>query len=85
MLGPSCRRGSPPVACKASHDVLVSLKREGSLAAVVDRLAGFDIRQQTVAKPKYDALERRYSAIQPGNRPGAENAASDEPRDKNVR
>jgi 2-methylisocitrate lyase-like PEP mutase family enzyme len=72
-------------ALKASHDVLVSLKREGSLAAVVDRLAGFDIRQQTVAKPKYDALERRYAAIQPGSRPEAENAALDEPRDKNVR
>jgi 2-methylisocitrate lyase-like PEP mutase family enzyme len=72
-------------ALKASHDVLVSLKREGSLAAVVDRLAGFDIRQQTVAKPKYDALERRYAAIQPGSRPEAENAVLDEPRDKNVR
>src|SRR5580700_7303537 len=47
-------------ALKASHDVLESLKREGSLAAVGDRLAGFDIRQQTVAKPKYDELERRY-------------------------
>jgi len=72
-------------ALKASHDVLVSLKREGSLAAVADRLAGFDIRQQAVAKPKYDALERRYAAIQPGSRPEGENAALDEPRDKNVR
>ena len=47
-------------ALKASHDVLVALKREGSLASVADRLASFDIRQQTVAKPKYDELERRY-------------------------
>ena len=47
-------------ALKASHDVLAALKREGSLASVADRLAGFDIRQQTVAKPKYDELERRY-------------------------
>jgi 2-methylisocitrate lyase-like PEP mutase family enzyme len=47
-------------ALKASHDVLASLKREGSLASVADRLAGFDVRQQTVAKPKYDELERRY-------------------------
>lgn len=47
-------------ALKASHDVLVALKREGTLASVTDRLAGFDIRQQTVAKPKYDELERRY-------------------------
>jgi 2-methylisocitrate lyase-like PEP mutase family enzyme len=72
-------------ALKASHEVLVALKREGSLAAVADRLAGFDIRQQTVAKPKYDALERRYAAIQPGSRPVDENAALGEPRDKNVR
>lgn len=47
-------------ALRASHDVLVALKQEGSLASVTDRLAGFDIRQQTVAKPKYDELERRY-------------------------
>ena len=65
-------------ALRASHDVLVSLKNEGSLAAVADRLAGFDIRQQTVAKPKYDELERRYAGT-------AGNAALGEPRDKNVR
>ena len=65
-------------ALRASHDVLVALKREGSLSSVADRLAGFDIRQQTVAKPKYDALERRYAGT-------AENAALDQPRDKNVR
>ena len=47
-------------ALKASHEVLAALRREGSLASVADRLAGFDIRQQTVAKPKYDDLERRY-------------------------
>ena len=47
-------------ALKASHDVLESLKREGSLAAVADRLAGFDVRQRAVDKPKYDELERRY-------------------------
>ena len=47
-------------ALKASHDVLDALKREGSLAAVADRLAGFDVRQRTVDKPKYDALELRY-------------------------
>ena len=47
-------------ALKASHDVLASLKAEGSLASVADRLAGFDVRQQAVAKPKFDALERRY-------------------------
>ena len=47
-------------ALKASHDVLAALKREGSLASVSDLLAGFAVRQQTVAKPKYDELERRY-------------------------
>jgi 2-methylisocitrate lyase-like PEP mutase family enzyme len=72
-------------ALRASHDVLVALKLEGSLASVADRLAGFDIRQQTVAKPKYDALERRYAAIPPSSRFEAEDAAVDEPRDKNVR
>jgi 2-methylisocitrate lyase-like PEP mutase family enzyme len=52
-------------ALRASHDVLVALKREGSLASVRDRLADFEIRQQTVAKPKYDELERRYSLAAP--------------------
>jgi 2-methylisocitrate lyase-like PEP mutase family enzyme len=47
-------------ALKAAHDVLGSLKQEGSLAAVADCLAGFDVRQRTVDKPKYDALEQRY-------------------------
>src|ERR1700761_8689692 len=47
-------------ALKASHDVLAALKREGSLASVSESLAGFAVRQQTVAKPKYDELERRY-------------------------
>ena len=47
-------------ALKAAHDVLGSLKQEGSLAAVADRLAGFDVRQRAVNKPKYDALEQRY-------------------------
>jgi len=47
-------------ALKASHEVLQALKRDGSLASVADRLAGFDIRQRTVGKPKYDELEQRY-------------------------
>jgi 2-methylisocitrate lyase-like PEP mutase family enzyme len=47
-------------ALKAAHDVLGSLKTEGSLASVADRLAGFDVRQRAVDKPKYDALEQRY-------------------------
>jgi 2-methylisocitrate lyase-like PEP mutase family enzyme len=47
-------------ALKASHEVLGALKREGSLASVADRLAGFDVRQKTVSKPKYDELESRF-------------------------
>ncbi len=47
-------------ALKASHDVLAALKRDGSLAGVADNLAGFEVRQKTVAKPKFDALEARY-------------------------
>jgi 2-methylisocitrate lyase-like PEP mutase family enzyme len=47
-------------ALRASNDVLAALQRDGSLAAVADRLADFEIRQQAVAKPKYDELERRY-------------------------
>jgi 2-methylisocitrate lyase-like PEP mutase family enzyme len=47
-------------ALKASQEVLMALKRDGSLASVADRLAGFAVRQQAVAKPKYDELERRY-------------------------
>ena len=47
-------------ALKASHDVLVALKQEGSLASVAGLLAGFDVRQRAVAKPTYDELERRY-------------------------
>jgi len=47
-------------ALKASHDVLMALKRDGSLASVAGQLADFVVRQQTVAKPKFDELERRY-------------------------
>lgn len=47
-------------ALKASHEVLGALRQAGSLASVADRLAGFDVRQQAVSKPLYDALEARY-------------------------
>ena len=47
-------------ALKASHDVLMALRRDGSLASVTGRLADFAVRQQTVSKPKFDELERRY-------------------------
>jgi 2-methylisocitrate lyase-like PEP mutase family enzyme len=47
-------------ALKASKEVLMALKRDGSLASVADRMASFAVRQQAVAKSKYDELERRY-------------------------
>jgi 2-methylisocitrate lyase-like PEP mutase family enzyme len=47
-------------ALKASQEVLMALKRDGSLASVADRMASFVVRQQAVAKSKYDELERRY-------------------------
>ena len=47
-------------ALLAVDDVLAALRRDGSLAQVADRLAGFEQRQQAVDKPHYDALEQRY-------------------------
>ena len=47
-------------ALKAVDDVMAALRRDGSLAQVADRLAGFEQRQQAVGKPHYDALEQRY-------------------------
>lgn len=47
-------------ALKASYDVLSVLNKDGSLASVADRLAGFDERQRIVAKDVWDALEKRY-------------------------
>lgn len=47
-------------ALLAVIEVLGSLRDNGSLHAVSDRLATFEKRQQTVAKDKFDALEERY-------------------------
>ena len=47
-------------ALLAVDEVLAALRRDGSLAQVADRLAGFEQRQQAVDKPHYDALEQRY-------------------------
>ena len=57
-------------ALKASQDVLGALKRDGSLSAVADRLAGFDARQAAVAKAKYDTFEKRYSSASSSPKPG---------------
>jgi 2-methylisocitrate lyase-like PEP mutase family enzyme len=47
-------------ALKSVNDVMAALNRDGSLAQVADRLAGFDERQHAVAKADFDALEQRY-------------------------
>lgn len=48
------------VALKSVNDVMAALKRDGSLAQIADRLAGFEERQQGVDKARYDELEQRY-------------------------
>jgi len=47
-------------ALRACNDVLGALKRDGSLAAVADRLASFEERQRAVAKDVWDGHEARY-------------------------
>ena len=47
-------------ALRASYDVLASLRDTGSLDAVADRLASFEERQRSVAKPYWDALDSKY-------------------------
>lgn len=47
-------------ALRTSYEVLASLRDTGSLDAVADRLAGFDERQRSVAKPHWDALDAKY-------------------------
>ena len=47
-------------ALKSVREVLGSLKANGSLDAVRERLASFDERQRAVDKDRYDALEARY-------------------------
>jgi 2-methylisocitrate lyase-like PEP mutase family enzyme len=47
-------------AVKAAGDVLATLKREGSLAGVADRMTSFEERQRVVQKPAWDALESKF-------------------------
>jgi 2-methylisocitrate lyase-like PEP mutase family enzyme len=47
-------------ALLAVDELMAALRRDGSLAQVADRLAGFERRQHAVDKPHYDALEQRY-------------------------
>lgn len=47
-------------AIQATYDVLGALVRDGSVASVADRLASFDLRQLTVNKQHWDALNAKY-------------------------
>ena len=47
-------------AIQAMYDVLGALIRDGSVASVADRLASFDLRQLTVNKQHWDALNAKY-------------------------
>ncbi len=47
-------------ALRASGVVLEALRDTGSLEAVADRLAGFEERQRSVAKPMWDTLDAKY-------------------------
>jgi 2-methylisocitrate lyase-like PEP mutase family enzyme len=47
-------------ALRSVREVLASLKQNGSLDDVRERLASFDERQRAVDKDRYDALEARY-------------------------
>ena len=49
-------------ALKAVSNVMQALRRDGSLDAVADQLAGFAERQQMVGKAHYDELEQRYQS-----------------------
>lgn len=48
-------------ALLAVDELLSSLKERGSIDAVRERLATFEMRQSTVGKDEYDRLEERYS------------------------
>ena len=47
-------------ALRTSYEVLESLRDTGSLDAVAHRLASFEERQRSVAKPHWDAMEAKY-------------------------
>lgn len=47
-------------AMLAATEVLEILREDGSLSRAAPKLAGFDMRQDIVGKPAWDALEARY-------------------------
>jgi len=53
-------------AVLAMQEVLGALRRDGSLAAVSNRLASFTERQRLVGKPEWDALETRLATPRDG-------------------
>ena len=44
------------------QDVLAVIRRDGNSAAIADRLASFQEREQVVDTATYLALDRRYGA-----------------------
>ena len=48
-------------AARAVQDVLAALRRDGTTAAVHDRLLPFGDDLAVVGFPEYEALERRYA------------------------
>ena len=52
----------------AGH-VLRHLRKEGSIDGVMERIAPFAERQRLVAKPIYDALEKKYGSAAKTNDP----------------
>ena len=53
-------------AVHGMREVLGELRRSGSLDAVRDRVASFEMRQRLVDKSAYDGLEQRYASRSPG-------------------
>ena len=53
-------------AVHGMREVLGELRRSGSLDAVRDKVASFELRQRLVGKAAYDQLERRYASRPPG-------------------
>jgi 2-methylisocitrate lyase-like PEP mutase family enzyme len=49
-------------AIRAMQDALTAIRRDGNSAAIADRLASFQEREQVVGTAGYLALDRRYSA-----------------------
>lgn len=47
-------------AVHAANEVLAALKRDGTLKNVAGRIATFEERQRSVAKPSWDDLEKKY-------------------------